>query len=76
MKGGAENIGFRCRTRPWTYLEALTRVAGNPYLFPGARQGRPLSNMALLILVRGTEYGVNGTRGDYVPYGFRSSFRD
>ena len=57
-------------------LEALPRIDDNPYLFPGARQGRPLSSMALLQLMRGMGYGVNGNRGDYVPHGFRSSFRD
>lgn len=57
-------------------LEALPRIEGNPYLFPGARHGRPLSNMALLQLMRGMGYGVDGDRGDYVPHGFRSSFRD
>ncbi|MCG8037122.1 MAG: tyrosine-type recombinase/integrase [Candidatus Thiodiazotropha taylori] len=57
-------------------LAALTRLDGNPYLFPGSRHGRPLSNMALLQLMRGMGYGVNGNRGGYVPHGFRSSFRD
>jgi integrase len=57
-------------------LDALPRIEGNPYLFPGARHGRPLSNMALLQLMRGMGYGVDGDRGDYVPHGFRSSFRD
>jgi hypothetical protein len=32
--------------------------------------------MALLQLMRGMGYGVNGERGDYVPHGFCSSFRD
>ena len=57
-------------------LTVVPQVAGNPYVFPGARHGRPLSNMALLQLMRGMGYGVNGERGDYVPHGFRSSFRD
>jgi len=57
-------------------LEALPRIEDNPYLFPGARHGRPLSNMALLRLMRSMGYGVDGGRGDYVPHGFRSSFRD
>lgn len=57
-------------------LEALPRRAGNPFVFPGARHGRPLSNMAMLQLMRGMGYGVDGDRGDYVPHGFRSSFRD
>ena len=57
-------------------LKALPRIDGNPHLFPGARYGKPLSNMTLLQLMRGMEYGVNGPRGKYVPHGFRSSFRD
>ncbi|WP_420723935.1 tyrosine-type recombinase/integrase [Hwanghaeella sp. LZ110] len=57
-------------------LTNLPRVAGNPYLFPGSRHGRPLSNMALLQLMRGMGYGVDGSKGPYVPHGFRSSFRD
>lgn len=57
-------------------LDRLPRVAGNDHLFVGARQGRPLSNMAMLQLMRGLGYGVGGDRGDYVPHGFRSSFRD
>lgn len=59
-----------------TILGALPCIEGNSYLFPGARHGRPLSNMALLQLMRGMGYGVDGDRGDYVPHGFRSSFRD
>ncbi len=57
-------------------LSELPRVQGNPYLFPGLRYGKPLSNMALLQLMRGLGYGPCGSRGDYVPHGFRSSFRD
>jgi len=57
-------------------LSNLPRVAGNPYVFPGSRHGRPLSNMALLQLMRGMGYGVHGDKGPYVPHGFRSSFRD
>ncbi|MFN2337344.1 MAG: tyrosine-type recombinase/integrase, partial [Gammaproteobacteria bacterium] len=57
-------------------LKAVPRVAGNPHVFPGNRHGRPLSNMALLQLMRGMGYGVEGSRGKYVPHGFRSSFRD
>lgn len=57
-------------------LTSLPRVAGSAWLFPGARAGRPLSGMALLMLMRGMGYGVGGDRGAYVPHGFRSSFRD
>ncbi|MCP4181848.1 MAG: site-specific integrase, partial [Hyphomicrobiales bacterium] len=59
-----------------TILRRLPRIKGNYYIFPGVRYGRPLSNMALLQLMRGMDYGVNCSRGNYVPHGFRSSFRD
>ena len=57
-------------------LQAVPRIDGNTHVFPGSRKGRPLSNMALLQLMRGMGYGVNGSRGPYVPHGFRASFRD
>ncbi|MCE8037020.1 site-specific integrase [Halomonas sp. MCCC 1A11062] len=63
-------------TQVVSLLSDLPRLQGNPYVFPGARLGRPLSNMAMLQLMRGMGYGVGGKRGDYVPHGFRSSFRD
>jgi len=44
--------------------------AGDGYLFPGAKRGRPLSNMAMLELLRGM------TGGAFTVHGFRSSFRD
>ncbi len=40
------------------------------------KPGRPLSNMSLLQFMRGLGYGPNGDKGNYVPHGFRSSFRD
>jgi len=57
-------------------LEALPGIDGNPTLSPGARHGPPLSNRALLQLMRSMGYGVGINRGDYVTHGFRSSFRD
>ena len=57
-------------------LADLPLIEGNPYVFPGARHGQPLSNMALLQLMRKMGYGAGGNRGHYVPHGFRSSFRD
>jgi integrase len=42
----------------------------NEYLFPGAKIGRPLSNMSMLVLLR------RMGRGDLTAHGFRSSFRD
>lgn len=47
-----------------------------PTCFPALDMANLLSNMALLQLMRGMGFGVNGSRGDYVPHGFRSSFRD
>jgi integrase len=57
-------------------LERVPRVMGTRHVFPGARAGRPLSNMALLQCLRGLGYGQGGELGDAVPHGFRSSFRD
>ena len=49
-------------------LESLPRLNSNIHLFPGLGS-RPISNMAMLELMRGMLPG-------YVPHGFRSSFRD
>ncbi|PYG00800.1 integrase [Thioalkalivibrio sp. ALE21] len=57
-------------------LEALPVIESNPYVFPGTRPGRPMSNMALLQAMRRQGFGVHGEQGNYVPHGFRSSFRD
>lgn len=57
-------------------LDELPHLQDNPYLFPGMRERRPISNMALLNTMRRTGFGVRGARGNYVPHGFRSSFRD
>lgn len=57
-------------------LRVLPRIEGTPYIFPGVRHRRPLSNMSLLQRMRSMGYGINGSRGDYVPHGFRSGFRD
>ena len=39
-------------------------------MFPGGRADKPLSNMAMLVLLRRME------RTDITPHGFRSTFRD
>jgi integrase len=60
---------------------------GRKYVFRGAKPGRPLSNMAMLELIRrmNAECAVAGAakwtdpkqgNRDVVPHGFRSSFRD
>ncbi|UPK35548.1 integrase arm-type DNA-binding domain-containing protein [Bradyrhizobium sp. 186] len=55
--------------RALAILKALPREEGNPYLFIGAKAGQPLSNMAMLELLREMRPG-------YVPHGFRSTFKD
>ena len=42
---------------------------GNDFMSIGTRKGRGLSNMAMLELMR-------DMRPDYVPHGFRSTFKD
>ena len=46
------------------------RGEGGEFIFPGLKDGKPLSNMALLVLL-----GRMG-RGDVTAHGFRSTFRD
>ena len=51
-------------------LRTTPRIEGNPHVFPGVRLNRPLSNMAMLEMLR-------GMRGDGLTvHGFRSTFRD
>jgi integrase len=50
-------------------LERLHEVRRDDFVFPGARAGRPLSEMAMLMLLRRMEC-------DVTAHGFRSSFRD
>jgi len=75
MKAGSEHR-VPLSEQAVALLRALPRVEGNPYVFPGARGRRSLSNMAMLEAMRGLGYGVKGARGRYVPHGFRSTFRD
>jgi integrase len=46
------------------------RQAKDAFVFPGGKNGRPLSNMAFLMLLRRMGFG------DVTAHGFRSSFRD
>src|SRR5262249_57299432 len=46
------------------------RRAEDAFVFPAGKNGRPLSNMAFLMLLR------RMGRGDVTAHGFRSSFRD
>jgi integrase len=48
----------------------LPMLDGSSYVFPGHRSGRPLSGMAMEMLLR------RMGRGDITVHGFRSTFRD
>ena len=51
-------------------LSGLAVEQGSVFVFPGGKEGRPLSNMAGLVLLR--RMGL----GEYTVHGFRSTFRD
>jgi integrase len=51
-------------------LEEMRKVRQADQIFPGGKAGRPISNMAMLMLLR------RMGRGDLTAHGFRSSFRD
>lgn len=52
-------------------LRGLPREHNSPFIFPGARPGKPLSNMAALQLLRGMRPDIKIT-----THGMRSTFRD
>jgi integrase len=69
MKGGREHrvALSNCAT---AILEALAADKTGEYVFPGQRLGKPLSSMAMEMILRRTKaHGVT-------VHGFRSSFRD
>lgn len=51
-------------------LERMSKLTNGDYVFFGQSSGRPLSNMALLVLLRRMK------RTDITSHGFRSTFRD
>jgi integrase len=51
-------------------LEKIQAIRSGDFIFPGGMAGRPISNMAMLMLLR------RMGRGDLTAHGFRSSFRD
>ena len=69
MKGGREHR-VPLSEAALAVLDGLPRVAGNPHVFPGAKRGRPLSNLAMLMGLRRMGHG------DLTMHGFRSTFRD
>ncbi|HWY16499.1 MAG TPA: integrase arm-type DNA-binding domain-containing protein [Rhizomicrobium sp.] len=69
MKAGREHR-VPLSVRATAILSAMPREKGSPFVFPGGKARKPLSNMAMLELVRGMR------EGDLTVHGFRSSFRD
>lgn len=51
-------------------VEKMAAIRSGDFVFLGGKEGRPLSNMALLMLLRRMK------RGDLTAHGFRSTFRD
>jgi integrase len=68
MKGGKEHQ-VPLSKRALAIVSNLPHEKGG-YLFPGAKARSPLSNMAMLELLRGM------TSNGYSVHGFRSTFRD
>jgi integrase len=67
MKAGREHV-VPLSDRAIEILEAMPRTGA--FVFGGAREGRPLSNTAMLMAMR------RMGRGDLTTHGFRSTFRD
>ncbi|MDF2599243.1 MAG: hypothetical protein K0Q54_2066 [Methylobacterium brachiatum] len=68
MKGGSEHRVPL--SEPTLALLGEMQGLDAEFVFPGGRRGKPLSNMAMLTLLRRME------RTDLTVHGFRSSFRD
>jgi integrase len=69
MKGGREHR-IPLSAPAIAILDGLAQSRNGKFVFPGARPGRPLSNMAMLMLLRRMGHG------DLMAHGFRSSFSD
>ena len=69
MKGGREHR-VPLSDRSIGIIEDMQQAdKKSAYVFTGARRGRPLSNMAMLTVLRRMQ------RGDLTAHGFRSTFR-
>jgi integrase len=68
MKGGREHRVPL--SKPAIAILERVRGQGTEFIFPGPHHDRPLSNMALLVLLR------RMGRSDVTVHGFRSTFRD
>jgi integrase len=70
MKAKKEHrVALSCRALQ--ILEELSEAQTSEFVFPGQKQGKPLSNMAMLMLLERM-----GRRGAITAHGFRSTFSD
>lgn len=69
MKAGREHR-VPLSTAAVDLLKAQRAASEGEFVFPGGRRDKPLSNMAMLVLLR------RMGRGDLTAHGFRSSFKD
>jgi integrase len=69
MKGGRDHIVPLSDTA-LAIVKSMKETQHSEYVFPGYRPNRPLSNMAMLTLLK------RMNRNDITVHGFRSSFRD
>lgn len=69
MKGGVEHR-VPLHPRVVEIIKQQSKVRQNEFVFPGTRPGRPLSQTAMLMLLRRMGYG------HVTAHGFRSTFRD
>jgi integrase len=69
MKGGKRHRVPLC-DGAMAIIEKMAAIRESEFVFPGAKPGRPLSNMAFLMLLR------RMGRSDLTAHGFRSTLRD
>jgi integrase len=69
MKAGKEHR-VPLSPRAVAIIREIEKTHKGDYVFPGGKEGKPLSNMAMLELLKRME------RGDLTVHGFRSTFRD
>jgi len=68
MKAGREHR-VPLSSRAIAILKEMAEIRQNEFVFPGMKQGRPLSDMSLLMLLRELREGIT-------THGFRSTFKD
>jgi integrase len=69
MKAGKEHV-IPLSPRAVTILKTLHDNRLSEWVFPGQAPRKPLSNMAMISVMRRLKFG------HFTPHGFRSSFRD